>query len=127
MKMAEYISREAALKAVCDSCGRMEEYRQANCEYWNHLYGGCAEIDALRALPTADVAEVKHGQWIPGREICCTVLIDGTVVREYEDWHCSECGVVVETWEFPRYKYCPACGGCMDKNSGGKNPEKIWR
>lgn len=54
----------------------------------------------LRELPTADVAEVKHGHWIE----------DG----EYQV--CSECGEE-HHWDEYRATYCEDCGARMD---GGK-------
>jgi hypothetical protein len=55
--------------------------------------------------PTADVEEVKRGEWkhLGGDEWCCT-----------------NCGEVVTTegsWEKPTKKYCSNCGAKMD---GGK-------
>lgn len=52
---------------------------------------------------TADVAEVKHGEW----------LLKYRGVGHY--WECSECEYMECTK--PRTKYCPYCGAKMD---GGK-------
>lgn len=51
-----------------------------------------------------------RGKWEHGKEIARTMLVDNTLAIEYEDWHCSACGCVVESYEFPRYKFCPNCG-----------------
>lgn len=104
MDKREYIEREAARKFVCYHC--IGEFCDKN--------GRCKAITELDAIPAADVVEVRHGRWVPGREISRTMLIDETIAIEYEDWHCSECGVVVEDWEYPRYKFCPHCGAKMD-------------
>lgn len=50
----------------------------------------------LNKLPPADVAEVKHGEWVHGE--CVS--------------HCSECGV--ETYPENITPYCPNCGARMD-------------
>ena len=50
----------------------------------------------LNKLPPADVAEVKHGEWVHGE--CVS--------------HCSECGV--ETYLEHITPYCPNCGARMD-------------
>lgn len=50
----------------------------------------------LQKMPTADVAEVKHGEWVHGE--CVS--------------HCSECGV--ETYPENITPYCPNCGLRMD-------------
>ena len=68
---------------------------------------------------TADVAEVKHGEWITNKP-------NEKQMKDFHDmgigkamalqsiyWTCSECG----TWGTPRYKYCPECGAKMDGRS----------
>ena len=67
-------------------------------------------IDRIENAPTADVVEVKHGEWIP-------VQYTYFGLKRYE---CSECKDD-EYWQ-KRYiehkeKYCPNCGAKMD---GGK-------
>lgn len=58
--------------------------------------------DCPTGVPTADVAEIKHGHWIS---------------KEYHPWGkeyiCSVCGFTVPQ----RYKNCPECISKMD---GGK-------
>ena len=62
-------------------------------------------LDLIDKIPTADVEEVKHGEWshLGGDEWCCT-----------------NCGKVISTegsWEKPTEKHCDECGAKMD---GGK-------
>lgn len=52
----------------------------------------------LHKLPSADVAEVKHGEWITDE--------DGFVT-------CSECGEE-HTWDDFRPPFCDMCGARMD-------------
>lgn len=54
----------------------------------------------INEQPTADIKEVKHGEWVHGE--CVS--------------HCSECGV--ETYPENITPYCPNCGAKMD---GGDN------
>lgn len=74
----------------------------------------CSELyDILERLPTIDAVEVVHGEWIHGREIgkewnC------GYWITYFEDWHCSNCGVVFEQESKPKYHFCPNCGASMD-------------
>ena len=62
------------------------------------LAGVLGEIDDM---PTADVAEVKHGSW------------------EHignDEWCCTACGHIITTegsWERPWQKYCEECGASM--------------
>lgn len=60
---------------------------------------------AIDEIPTADVAEVKHGEW----KLC------------YEDWRkqiagdeCSVCGFQHFGVSISHYHYCPRCGARMD-------------
>lgn len=48
---------------------------------------------------TADVVEVKHGEWIKFDEGDC---------------YCSNCGITLEDWvQGIFYKFCPNCGADM--------------
>ena len=99
--MAEYIEREAAIAVI-------EEKQKELCPvgmYSRHaVYGSDREkfdaweeiIEAIEAIPAADVQPVRHGRWI--KRGWSTV--------------CSECG---EDYAFAKRNYCPNCGAKMDK------------
>ncbi len=53
-------------------------------------------VDVFAKIPTADVAEVKHGRW------------KGAGMGDY---YCSLCQEVVSGNDF---KFCPNCGAKMD-------------
>jgi hypothetical protein len=78
--MSEYIDRDAALVALQDSDLFNTTERQ---------------LRAIRELPAADVAEVRHGRWI-----------------HHEDgvFTCSECGNAESNDSY----YCRLCGAKMD-------------
>lgn len=61
--MAEYIKREATIKAIVDSRNRY--YNSASNQY---LVGRCDGLDIaaglLRVAPAADVAPVVHGRFL---------------------------------------------------------------
>lgn len=68
--------------------------------------------DLIRSLimkqPTADVVEVKHGEWIP------IVKQDNYLEPPYCDTiKCSECGEEADV-SFHDAKYCYRCGTKMD-------------
>lgn len=95
--MAEYIKREATIKAIVDSRNRY--YNSASNQY---LVGRCDGLDIaaglLRVAPAADVAPVVHAQWIE----------DGSGIII-----CPECkrGYNLHA----KYThYCPNCGAKMD-------------
>lgn len=101
--MAEYIKREAAVKAV-------EKYGLTNgVVLGRHTGLAICIASEIADIPAADVAPVVHGRWIH----------DGRRIESGIDWcHCSECG---KSDNFcARTNYCPNCGAIMD---GGDSDE----
>ena len=101
--MKEYLDKEVVQE--------MLENAQiiSNGEY----YGYCTEDVRLNSIPTADVAEVKHGRWI-----------------EYPRAHyfkCSECKYTVPYRKAVlvngsrEYNYCPNCGAKMNGGNDDEN------
>ena len=78
--MAEYIKREDAIQAAKHAWAK-----------------GLEPSQYIERIPTADVAEVRHGRWIK---------------HKYFD-KCSECYTMV----ILRYNYCPNCGARMGKEN----------
>lgn len=103
--MAEYIKREATIKAIVDSRNRY--YNSASNQY---LVGRCDGLDIaaglLRVAPAADVAPVVHTRW------ACVNKID-----PISGYRCSKCRRIVG---FDLTPYCPNCGAKMD---GGESDE----
>lgn len=97
--MSDYIKRNVALDAMRDVMKQAKHLRPP-------LYDA---IDNVKNLPSADVAEVKHGRWIKSKA--------GGVL-------CSECysyAPYVEKGSFTTKRieqaksaYCPNCGARMD-------------
>lgn len=85
----EYIPRQAALKAIHTSTAPALE---------------------VKAMPAADVVEVRHGRWI-----------DKTWTTE-DDWSCYNhhvviCSVCNKQFDYiinEKSNYCPNCGAKMD-------------
>lgn len=89
--MAEYIEREATIKAIYES--DPNGIRRA-------LGFNVRQIEeALRAIPTADVAPVRHGKWMP---------FHAEFAGDIQ--YCSVC----EIGFADRTSYCPHCGAVMD-------------
>ena len=86
--MAEYINREAAIRALLNDAPEQVSYSRED------------SADCIRYMDAADVAPVRHGRWMYG---------------DYYDIGdvCSECD-----WDsqmtHPSYRYCPNCGAKMD-------------
>lgn len=74
--------------------------------------------DDVKNAPTIDAEPIRHGRWEHGREISRSYIGDACIGVQYEDWKCSNCGIVCEQSDKPKYKYCPVCGARMD--GGGK-------
>ena len=100
----EYIEREALLKTFDDVLKYQEEQ-----DYWAQATTTRLAINKICNAPTADVAPVRHGEWI---DKCA------------RDWHCSLCDCEIQKVrkvdgycydDLPNY--CPDCGAKM---SGGK-------
>lgn len=106
MTMAEYIKREATIKAIVDSRNRY--YNSASNQY---LVGRCDGLDIaaglLRVAPAADVAPVVHGRW--NADETCSVC--GEKSTE---------GLDAVKWDYWLPDYCPHCGAIMD---GGADHE----
>ena len=61
---------------------------------------------------TADVAEVKHGNWI---DVPLNVYDDRYGMNKYNlRTKCSVCEYAMPR-EYPRFNICPNCGAKMDK------------
>ena len=91
MAEKEYIEREAAYKAC-------EAYFSGVCVYdvsESEVINDFEKV--IDAVPTADVAPVKHGHWVKEKP---DVLIH---------WHCSVCKNCYYLEE-PNANYCPNCG-----------------
>lgn len=83
--MAEYIGRDAAIKAAKHAWAK-----------------GLEPSQYIEALPAADVAQVVRGRWehLGGDEWCCSA--------------CGFVLTTEGSWDKPTKKYCEDCGAKMD-------------
>ena len=94
----EYISREKTL-ALLKSLGSRDYRREKGT-----IQDAIKMISSAEYTPAADVAPVRHGQWI-----------------EYGDCQiCSECGEE-HCWDEYRAAYCDSCGAKMDGETEGND------
>ena len=84
--MDEYIKKETAIRAMLNDSPEQVGYSREDA------------ADCIRYMDAADVAPVRHGQWLP------------QVVLGQKAWDCSEC----KTLGSPHWKWCPVCGCMMD-------------
>lgn len=95
--MTEYIEKEAAEKILYDGChtSNGRECPDDVVELW-HM---------VQAIPAADVAQVRHGAWIPSP---CPGIENGYLVV------CSKCSLEVYiSNDCEPTNYCPNCGAKM--------------
>lgn len=93
--MAEYIKREAVLRAVQGQRSPCRSPAQ------NRMLD-CLKAAVIR-IPAADVAPVVHAEWV--------VCGDGDNVP----WMCSHCGkTTAHKYKVMYGKYCPHCWAKMD-------------
>ena len=93
--MAEYIEREAAIKAIYES----DHFSVRECFGWR-----AREIEEeLRAVPAADVAPVRHGRWMHEE-----------TEGGFHIWRCSRCGRGINHNPEGTDLYCYHCGARMD-------------
>ena len=84
--MAEYIGRDAAIKAAKHAWAK-----------------GLEPSQYIEILPVADVAPVRHAEWV--------VCGDGDNVP----WMCSHCGkTTAHKYKVMYGKYCPHCWAKMN-------------
>ena len=93
--MAEYIERETLYEKAY--------WHGEHPDVGNPFPDGVDAIDIkdVDAIPTADVAPVRHGRWVPTK---------APFMNECKD--CSVCGY--RTVWGNRYNYCPNCGAKME-------------
>lgn len=87
--MAEYIERRKAVEWFMAFVHMGED----------NIPAETVVSDLRHAIPAADVAPVRHGEWIAN--------------YEYEDFIDADCSVCGKRSDF-MYKYCPFCGARMD-------------
>ena len=77
--------------------------------------------DIINEQPTADVQEVKHGEWKSMFMVVAYEYAGKTF--DFRGIKCSECGkeiisLIHESFR-PKPNYCPSCGARMDGDSNG--------
>ena len=106
--MARYIDAEKLIEHLKDN---IEECETPNVVNEPVAYGTVLGLECVlsyaETLPTADVVEVKHGEWIePTGKL---KRFEGRYVI------CSHCNVMLPIIiELGEYYYCPNCGAKMD-------------
>lgn len=115
--MAEYIEREATIELIrLNYCKDCNSYNGARCR-------ACSFDDAMLAIedvPSADVVEVRHGEWkMRGGLFRCSVC-DGKAL--FQD--VGGTGGFSHEYEQVKSSHCPNCLAKMDGNESG-NTTKI--
>ena len=90
--MTEYIEKEAAIRALLNDSPEQVSYSREDA------------ADCIRYMDAADVAPVRHGQWI-----------DNGANGYKWAFVCSLCGYVDGHPFDNRHNFCPNCGARMDE------------
>lgn len=98
--MAEYIDREAAVKAVKDYAHMVIDKGRKSLDTVDDTLNIVARIEKI---PAADVAPVAHGRWI-----------EKTVPEGCRYFECSNCGAHENRHTAIKGYYCWRCGAKMD-------------
>ena len=95
--MAEYIERKALLNDTSETVVFSVKELQNNSE----IRGANKVIDRIKAAPTADVQEVRHGKWIE---------------KPYLLGTSNFCSLCLQNFGMPhgKFNFCPHCGAKMD-------------
>jgi rubrerythrin len=102
MKMAEYISRKAAIAYIreqSEECQKAFEELGGESGIYADAYNDLAED--FYSIPAADVAQVVHGMWETNSDRPDTLI-------------CSICKCGFDMWKHDPHNYCPNCGSKMD-------------
>ena len=92
--MADYIKRKDALQ---------HKRKMSSADFGGEFWDYAVLCEDIEKIPTADVAEVRHGCWKQVR------------YTEANLYLCSEC----DATEYKCHKYCPNCGAKMDGRGEG--------
>jgi DNA-directed RNA polymerase subunit RPC12/RpoP len=95
--MSRYIDVDKFAEKICNYQAIDED--AANAMIW-----------LLRTFPTADVVEVRHGEWR---------IVDSDL--GYVEMECSLCGHKHLFYTNQGYPYCPSCGAKMDGERRSEN------
>lgn len=100
--MAEYIELDKILDCLAkDYIERTDNEEALICNVW----------DKIKKIPTADVVEVRHGEFVRKEDDACWWL------------ECSLCSEPPPKNRYGFYyqsEYCPNCGAKMDGNGEGE-------
>ena len=111
--MSDYISREAALDAVCEDCSvKMRLLCAVEKNY-------CARYKAVKATPAADVRSVVYGEWINKAYGVGWCSAECSICGNHVGGKTRSTGFGFE-YEFP--KLCDNCGADMTGDAEGGTP-----
>ena len=134
--MPRYIDAEFAEKEitslVAEYENRMPEWspddmltsgKDAAMKYGYKADGAEKALEIVNKIPTADVQEVKHGNWIDKGVLENYPRPD---INVYHLLCCSECGALHRVRPYCEggwinASYCPNCGAKMDGDNNGKD------
>ena len=121
--MADYINREALLKDIDETV--VFTVRKGTPLPTAEMRGSNKVIDRIKSAPTADVVEVRHGEWMTREyQYGENGEIDKWVEKPAKYGDCAYCSLCLQHaglnggGEYVLSAYCPNCGAKMDGKDG---------
>lgn len=109
--MDEYIDREALIADIDEEIEQDSKMYTREQNYYIEKGLRIARKD-IQSAPAADVAEVKHGEW---------VAVPSSDMATGKAYKCSECKKMRYGARLP--PYCQECGAKMDGKENADNAE----
>ena len=111
--MDEYIEREALIRRIKEiHCAECDSYHGVRCRAcWVD-----DTLDYIDSEPAADVATVRHGQWISLTE-CANEGVYCSICKK-KVWKSDYAWCSKKSRNKLRSNYCPNCGAKMDGGDG---------
>ena len=109
--MAKYIDSDKL-------CKGLKEMASVQCpDKQNTILG---VVSTIKNTPTADVVEVKRGEWMPYYEEVEVYNSGGFTEKKRTGWICGKCKRKRSFTPYGTEKYCCECGAKMDLKEGVK-------
>ena len=133
--MGDYIDRESLIKDFVGYCNHLSQVCHSNDDVYAEMFGIVQCLNRVESAPTADVVEVRHGEWVEHDEskddfyhhrcsICKVDAVFNYVETEDFDegmdgeWYSM--GMSITDIVEHLTNYCPNCGAKMDGKGEGE-------
>ena len=81
-------------------------------------------MEIINEVPTADVVEVRHGEWVVDAYNGDEIVRIPYIVHQHDEPYCSLCGTYAlldGKEDYVPSNFCPRCGAKMDREGRTSN------